>query len=191
MVVPLAGGPYVDVSRPGAADVDVVDMWDDFEFDWVQIKEVTEFLRLCRRWLVDWADKYEGTVTDTGGLPLARIRTFVPVAGRGVQDGGISRWGFRPGAFVRCRGDERRDGGAELRKCHRAGCERGPREQASGVARGLVSRSVRTLAGALVVRVDLDLLGPKPRVARRRSARPSASSRRGATSCTSPSPNGS
>ena len=30
-----------------------------------------------------------------------------------------------------------------------------------------------------MVRVDLDLLGPKPRVARRRSSRPSASSRRG------------
>ena len=54
-----SGGPYVDVSRPGATDVDVVDMWDDFEFDRLQIKEVTEFLRLCRRWLVDWADKYE------------------------------------------------------------------------------------------------------------------------------------
>jgi hypothetical protein len=54
-----AGGPYVDVSRPGAVDVDVVDMWDDFEFDRLQIKEVTEFLRLCRRWLVDWADRYE------------------------------------------------------------------------------------------------------------------------------------
>jgi len=54
-----SGGPYVDVSRPGAADVDVVDMWDDFEFDRLQITEVTEFLRLCRRWLVDWADKYE------------------------------------------------------------------------------------------------------------------------------------
>ena len=53
------GGPYVDVSRPGAVDVDVVDMWDNFEFDWVQIKQVTEFLRLCRRWLVDWADKFD------------------------------------------------------------------------------------------------------------------------------------
>ena len=54
-----SGGPYVDVSRPGAADVDVVDMWDDFEFDCVQIKDVTEFLRLRRRWLVDWADKFD------------------------------------------------------------------------------------------------------------------------------------
>jgi hypothetical protein len=53
------GGPYVDVSRPGAVDVDVVDMWDDFEFDWMQVKQVTEFLRLCRRWLVDWADRFE------------------------------------------------------------------------------------------------------------------------------------
>jgi hypothetical protein len=53
------GGPYVDVSRPGASGVDVVDMWDDFDFDWVQITEVTEFLRLCRRWLIEWADKFE------------------------------------------------------------------------------------------------------------------------------------
>jgi hypothetical protein len=54
-----AGGPFVDVARPGAADVDVVDMWDAFDFDWVQAGDVTEFVRLCRRWLIDWADRFE------------------------------------------------------------------------------------------------------------------------------------
>ena len=52
-------GPYVDVSRPGADPIDVVDMWDSFEFDWVRVEETTEFLRLCRRWLIEWADKFE------------------------------------------------------------------------------------------------------------------------------------
>ena len=52
-------GPYVDVSRPGADVVDVVDMWDNFEYDWVGIDETTEFLRLCRRWLIDWAERFE------------------------------------------------------------------------------------------------------------------------------------
>jgi hypothetical protein len=54
-----AGGQYVDVSRPGANDVDVVDLWDDFDFDWVRVTEATEFLRLCQRWLFDWADRFE------------------------------------------------------------------------------------------------------------------------------------
>jgi hypothetical protein len=53
------GGQFVDVSRPGAVDVDVVDMWDVFDFDWVRVGAPAEFLRLCRRWLADWADRFE------------------------------------------------------------------------------------------------------------------------------------
>ena len=54
-------GPYVDVSRPGATVIDVVDWWDAFDFNWVRVEETAEFLGLCRRWLIEWSDKFERT----------------------------------------------------------------------------------------------------------------------------------
>lgn len=52
-------GPFVAVSRPGALEVDVVDLWDSFDFYWARTDVLTEFLRLCRRWVIDWADRFE------------------------------------------------------------------------------------------------------------------------------------